>query len=51
MLPRKMVYFSAPPPPPPDTKPDMFDVDGGIAEYVSSYFYSTISDDSFQGDY
>ena len=26
----------------------MFDVDGGIAEYVSSYFYSTISDDSFK---
>ena len=33
---------------PPDAKPDMFVVDGGIAEYVSSYFCSTISDDSFK---
>ena len=33
---------------PPDAKPDTFDVDDGIAEYVSSSLYSTISDDSFK---
>ena len=33
---------------PPYAKPDTFDVDDGIAEYVSSYLYSTISDDSFK---
>ena len=33
---------------PQDAKPDTFDVDDGIAEYVSSYLYSTISDDSFK---
>ena len=33
---------------PPDAKLDMFDIDDGIAEYVSSYLYSTISDDSFK---
>ena len=32
----------------PAAKPDTFDIDGGIAEYVSSYLYSTISDDSFE---
>ena len=26
----------------------MFDVDDSVAEYVSSYLYSTISDDSFK---
>ena len=34
---------------PLDTKPDTFDVDDSVAEYVSNlYLYSTISDDSFQ---
>ena len=33
---------------PPDTKPDTFDVDDSVAEYVSNYLYSTISDDSFK---
>ena len=31
---------------PPDAKLGMFDVDDGITEYVSSYLYSTTSDDS-----
>ena len=32
-----------------DTKPDTFDVDDSVTEYVSNlYLYSTISDDSFQ---
>ena len=31
-----------------DAIPDTFDVDDGIAEYVSSYLYSTISDVSFR---
>ena len=33
---------------PLDAIPDTFDVDDGIAEYVSSYLHSTISDDSFK---
>ena len=33
---------------PPDTKVDMFDVDDYVAEYVSNYLYSTISDDSLK---
>ena len=28
--------------------PDMFDVDDSVAEYVSNYLYSAISDDSFK---
>ena len=33
---------------PPDTKPDTFNVYDSVAEYVSSYLYSTIGDDSFK---
>ena len=34
---------------PPDTKPETFHVDDiNVAEYVSNYLYSTISDDSFK---
>ena len=32
----------------PDNKPDTFDVDDGVAEYVSNYLYSTINSDSFK---
>ena len=31
-----------------DTKPDMFDVDDSVTEYVSNYLHPTISDDSFK---
>ena len=33
---------------PLDTKPDTINVDDSVAEYVSNYLYSTISDDSFK---
>ena len=43
MLLREGIFFC-----PPDTKPDTFDVDDSVTEYVSNYLYSTISDDSFK---
>ena len=43
---RDGIFFH--PPPPLDTKPDTFDVDDSVTEYVSNYLYSSISDGSFK---